>query len=120
MGAVESRSVVDLETLKSYMGIAADDGAHDLILGMMLAAGKQAADLYMNNRFLDANGDELDIPTLVEIGVMQWASYHARRKDPTIASKSAGALSESYVTIDDATDAIGRAHWAPYRLLPGL
>lgn len=120
MGAVESRSVMGLDDLKRYMGLDVADEAHDFILGLMLGAAKQAADTYLNNPFLDIAGLELDIPTPVEIGVLQWAAYNARRKDSTITSKKAGALAETYASPEVATMEIGRAHWAMYRFLPGL
>lgn len=43
--------------------------ADDAVVQMMFDAAKDKADAYMQNPFTDADGEDLDIPPLVKVGV---------------------------------------------------
>lgn len=46
----------------------------DTQLTLALDAAKAAADMYCNNPFLDASGNEMDIPADVEMWLLQYAA----------------------------------------------
>lgn len=124
MGAVQDRLDVTLDELKNYLGIPVDEDDDDLILGLMLDAAKEAADAFLNNPFEELDGDgevvERPIPSMVKAGVIQWAAFNAVHRDPTITSRRASALAESYASKAEGDMNVRRTFWAPFRLMPGL
>lgn len=120
MGAVVDRSSLELGDLKSYAYIPDDVTADDTILTLALEAAKEAADDYCNNPFKDADGNTEAIPSIVEMGVLAFASFEADRLSPGIASKRTDLLAESYHSVDEATDALRSKYWGAHRLSPGL
>lgn len=76
MGAVIDRLSLDLDELKSYLGITGS--SYDTLLTDLFAASKEAADEYLNNDFLDDDGSELDIPRQVKYGCYLWVGGESR------------------------------------------
>ena len=124
MGSVVDRLDVTIEELKDYMGIPAAEDGDVLFLTLMLDAAKEAADAFLNNSFESVDGDgvvtEDPIPSMVKAGVLQWAAFNAARRDPTITSRKASALAETYASKTEGDMNVRRTFWAPFRLMPGL
>lgn len=64
--AIQERSKTKLAQIKLHLHIDQDDKAHDVWLLDALKEAKSEADGYCSNKFLDADGNELDIPPHVE------------------------------------------------------
>ena len=73
--AVRDRSATDIDAVLVKLGVEDDDAAVDE-LDALLTAAKEDADRYLNNPFLedvtDEDSDEVDIPALVELGLVEW------------------------------------------------
>ena len=115
MGAVTNRLTLSLSDAKDYLGVA--DTSEDSYITDLITASKQAADLYLNNPFLDANGDEEAIPELVKLGCLVWISREFARRTPGVTMSKAGDLSEKYASVEEIGQDV-RRHWQPYRKYP--
>lgn len=112
MGAVVDRLSLTLSEVKEYLKV--DGNSEDVTLATLLAAAKDAADLYLNNDFVDSTGDPLDIPAVVKLWVLQYCGrfYEAR----------SSGLKESDVT-DLGVSTWGDLDFGPlrkYRKYPGF
>lgn len=137
--AVQDRSVVDLATLKAHLGISA--ATYDALLTLWLIAAKRAADEYCGHPHLERNADfdasyaidadsnpfwadpevELAIPAPVELGVLEYCTWHwsKRGRPANITEEKAGDLSRKYsvfATVPDMTAYIQATYWQAYRL----
>lgn len=67
-GAIETRSTVTLAVLKQRLRI--DGTAEDALLSVILAGVKNAADNWCKSTFLDAEGEDLPIPSALELWIL--------------------------------------------------
>lgn len=120
--AIRERSVVDLATVKSYLGVTGT--SDDALLTLWLAAAKRAADDYCINPFTDADGEEEAIAEPVELGILDYVGWHymSRRRGKNVTEEKVGDLSVKYAvfaTVPDMLAWVQATWWAPYRLWPG-
>lgn len=129
--AVQDRLVLDPDDeVKPYLGLLPTDMTFDWLLSILVPAALRAADDYLHNPFLDADGVELDIPDTVKTGVLRWIKVQfaittTGSSSGTVLSERAGDLARTYGTrstaMDPASlDAAVLMLWRPYRLPPGL
>jgi hypothetical protein len=98
--AVQDRLVTSLQEAKQFLGIDPSDTSQDLMIKLAISAGKQAADAYMQNPFLQRNqnidfddlvyweGNDIDNdPDVVDIG---------RNIDRSRFSRSGHVLPQKY------------------------
>jgi len=115
MGAVTDRLTLALSDVKDYVGVA--DTSEDTFLNNLITAAKQAADLYLNNPFLDSDGEAAAIPELVKLGCLVWISREFQRRTPGVTMSRAGELTEKYASEAEIGHDV-RRHWQPYRKHP--
>tara|TARA_Y100000593_G_scaffold81692_1_gene152963 strand:- start:675 stop:1043 length:369 start_codon:yes stop_codon:yes gene_type:complete len=115
MGAVTDRLTLTLSEVKDYVGVS--DSSEDDFLNTLITAVKQAADLYLNNPFLDSAGVAADIPDLVKLGCFVWISREFQRRTPGVTMARAGELAEKYASEEEIGHDV-RRHWQPYRKHP--
>lgn len=84
--AVYDRLDLDLTEVKTFLGI--DSSNFDVVLTTLLETSKRRADLYLNNPFEDADGDEEDIPDDVKAWCLQWINTRFTRRSDEIISSS--------------------------------
>lgn len=112
-----------LTELKGFLDIPAAETGDDLILGLALAAAKDAADQYLNNPFtttVDGVETEDPIPPMVELGVLVWAATEGERLKPGVVRRKAGGLEEQYSSAEETIRALERRYWSAHRVNPGM
>lgn len=93
MGAVQDRLVITDEEAREYLRVdAGDDSA---TLSILLDAAKEQADLYLNNPFLDEDGNELPIPERVKMWCLQWCARQYTHRGLGLSEQSIDDLGGS-------------------------
>lgn len=124
MGAVQDRSGITLEIVKSRLGVSGT--ASDDVLEEILDAALEEADNYLCNAFLDADGAELAIPSAVKRGVhalikVWWELENGSGFELAASSVKEGDVQINYLGKDDrGLSAVQTQFWASWRLEPGL
>ena len=114
MGAVVDRLAIDRDDqLKPWVSPLT---AADTVLDLLITAGKEAADAYLSNDFLDDDGvTELAIPEQVRFGVYEWIRLSLMKRTPGVKSEKAGDLAISYTDTKEITEQIIEMYWAPQK-----
>lgn len=124
MGAVQDRSGITLEIVKSRLGVSGS--ASDDLLQEILDAALEAADDFLNNPFSAADGAELAIPAIVKRGVHALIKVWWELENGTGLENAASSVKEGDVQInflsaaDRGVGPIQTQYWAAHRLEPGL
>src|SRR5690606_31130078 len=111
MGAVKDRLNIDLAEVKAFLHIDGDD--EDIVLQTLIDAAKEAADGFLNNDFLDAEGNPKPIPAAVKLWVLKRVARSYERRAEGVESQR---------------DEVGAVQWGPeeyaelwpWRRNPGL
>jgi hypothetical protein len=90
--------------LKKFLGLECADTTQDSRLMLYLAAATDAADTYMDNLFQDADGVDLPIPSVVQLGVYEYVRLAGETVGPDglpvgvlgIATQKTGDLAVGY------------------------
>jgi hypothetical protein len=107
VGAVTERLDISLEEAKAYFRV--DSDVEDEVIMGCLAAAKAEADAYLQNPFVDADGEALPIPPALKMWVLRRAHHHYVQRIGGVANESVSGIgSVSYR--DDAF-----AELKPYR-----
>jgi len=110
--AVQDRLTIDLESdVKPRLGLTTGDA--DTYLESLIVASKAAADGYCCNLFLDADGEEDDIPEMVKVGCLKWIEATFLGSPFGVTSERARDLSRTYK--DDPLSGALR-YWQQYRM----
>lgn len=136
--AVQDRSIVDLDAVKAHLSITG--ATYDLLLTLWLGAAKRAADEYCGHPFLERNADfdtdlpisdsnifwadpevELAIPEPVELGVLEYVTFHWAKKGRAgnVTEEKVGDLQRKYsvfATVQDLLAYVQSTYWKAYRL----
>lgn len=138
--AVQDRLNLSLAELKSLLGITVD--TQDALLQLRLDAAKEAADNFLNNHFRNADGEDLQIPTNVKLGVLEYIRENMAVSASVASSVSSGGVkrekrdrieveyfapgesssssSRSAVSSPGNLSPAVRGYWLQYRREPGL
>ncbi len=117
MGAVVDRLTITLLEMKVLLGMDALDTSLDTSLALLIAAGKELADQYLNNPFLDADGDELPIPAAIKLGLVDFIQSELDRPPEGAVYVKTGDIAVRYRDGNEFSEDTLR-HWTPYRLAP--
>lgn len=136
--AVQDRSIVDLDTVKAHLSITGT--TYDVLLTLWLGAAKRAADEYCGHPHLERNEDfdtdcaisesnpfwadpevELAIPEPVELGVIEYVTFHfaKRGRAGNVTEEKVGDLQRKYsvfATVSDLLTYVQATYWKAYRL----
>ena len=105
--AVSDRLDITIEEAKAYFRV--DSDVEDEVIVGCLAAAKAAADAYLQNPFVDSEGNVLPIPASVKMWVLKRAHHHYTQRVGGVSNESVSGIgSVSYR--DDAF-----AELRPYR-----
>lgn len=95
MGAVAERLTITLEEAKAYLRV--DTGLEDEVIVDCVDAAKSEADAYLQNPFVDADGQALPIPPALKMWVLKRAHHHFVQRVGGVANENiAGIGSVSY------------------------
>ena len=95
MGAVTERLDISLEEAKAYFRV--DSDVEDEVIADCVDAAKSEADAYLQNPFMDANGEALPIPSALKMWVLKRAHHHFVQRVGGVTGESiAGIGSVSY------------------------
>ena len=113
MGAISDRLELSVDEVKSFLREYDDSKEVNTLIKMLIEAAKQAADAYCNNPFLDENGEEMPIPTVIKLWCLKWiARNYERRASGLVSEQVSGIGSVSWGEED-----YSELH--PYRSNPG-
>lgn len=108
-----------------YLGLTDSDVAgltveQQLFIDDLITGGKEAADTYMQNAFLESDGTEKSIPKQVEIGVIRWVTFYFTNEYPGVLSIRAGdvQINRSVTLVENMSEVLSL--WKPYRLSVGF
>lgn len=114
MGAVEDRLTLTVTEVKNILGLGDD---RDQLLDLLIPAGKQIADAYLNNPFEDADGNELAIPEAIKLGLVFWLEGELDRRPQGAIYVKTGDLAIRYSDGTEFNENTTR-HWDPFRFEP--
>ena len=87
-------------------------------------SAKEAADLYLNNPFVDEDDVDIALPARVALGVYHLVqaeySLSVEGRSDAMTSVKTHMLAVTYASPEDARMAVENRFWAPYRLVPGF
>lgn len=112
MGAVADRLDVPIETLRQYVKM--DDDSDDPVISDLFESAKHEADAFLNNPFLDAEGNEQPVPPPVRTWVLKRMARDYVRREEGLASDSATGVGSTTWGASEYTEL-----W-PYRKSPGM
>lgn len=115
--AVQDRSTITVSMAKLFMRV--DISTEDTLIALMLAAAKQKADDYCLNEFVDALDVELDIPSPVEMWVLQTTSKYYNHRIIGLKKEELLDLGSFQMELGSDVD-INYDGLKPYRLEPGF
>lgn len=90
MGAVTERLDISLEEAKAYFRVDAD--LEDEVIMGCLDAAKSEADAYLQNPFVDADGQVLPIPPALKMWVLKRAHYHYTQRVGGVSNESVSGI----------------------------
>ena len=110
--AVYDRLDLSLEEVKDWLKVeVADD---DDLLEDLIDSVKREADSFLQNPFEDADGNPMDIPEDVRLGVLlKIARYYVKRSDGLASTAVTGLGSSTW-----AMDKEAQRLWVRYRIFP--
>lgn len=88
--AVADRLEIPLEEAKEYFRV--DTDLEDEVIVGCLAAAKAEADAYLQNPFVDSEGNILPIPASVKMWVLKRAHYHYTQRVGGVSSESVSGI----------------------------
>lgn len=113
--AVQERLDLTVQEVRDWI---ADDGdAPETLLQALIDAAKEDADAYLNNPFLDEEGEPEPIPAAVKVGVLKLIDHRYQRRTAGATHQTVTGLGT--VIWSDALKDV-QNDWAPYRRNPGL
>jgi len=95
--AVTDRLAITLEEAKAYFRV--DTDLEDEVIVDCVDAAKSEADAYLQNPFVDADGQALPIPPALKMWVLKRAHYHYVQRVGGVASESVSGIGS--VAYDD-------------------
>lgn len=98
MGAVTERLDISLEEAKAYFRV--DTDLEDAVIMDCVDAAKSEADAYLQNPFVDADGEALPIPPALKMWVLRRAHHHYVQRVGGVGSESVSGIGS--VTYGDA------------------
>ena len=98
MGAVTERLDISLEEAKAYFRV--DTDLEDEVIVDCVDAAKSEADAYLQNPFVDADGEALPIPPALKMWVLRRAHHHYVQRVGGVGSESVSGIGS--VTYGDA------------------
>ena len=90
MGAVTERLDISLEEAKAYFRV--DSDVEDEVIADCVDAAKSEADAYLQNPFMDANGEALPIPSALKMWVLKRAHHHYTQRVGGVSNESVSGI----------------------------
>lgn len=90
MGPVTERLDISLEEAKTYFRV--DTDLEDEVIMGCVDAAKSEADAYLQNPFVDADGEALPIPPALKMWVLRRAHHHYVQRVGGVASESVSGI----------------------------
>lgn len=92
---------MNLEQLKSLMGIALSDTSQDVILSLYLGAALEAAKDYANAYDWNSNKP---LPDGIQLGILRWVELSQLKKENAgIQSESMAGMTQTFVSTGDTS-----------------
>ena len=88
--AVADRLEIPIEEAKAYFRV--DTDLEDEVIVGCVDAAKSEADAYLQNPFVDADGEALPIPTAIKMWVLKRAHYHYTQRVGGVSSESVSGI----------------------------
>lgn len=88
--AVSDRLDITIEEAKTYFRV--DTDLEDEVIVGCLAAAKAEADAYLQNPFVDSEGNVLPIPASVKMWVLKRAHYHYTQRVGGVSNESVSGI----------------------------
>ena len=88
--AVTDRLDIYLEEEKAYFRV--DTDLEDEVIMGCVEAAKSEADAYLQNPFVDADGEALPIPTAIKMWVLKRAHYHYTQRVGGVNNESVSGI----------------------------
>lgn len=117
MGAVVDRLSITLPEAKVLLEMDPTDSSRDTLLELLIDAGKELADAYLNNLFLDEDEVELPIPAPIKLGLIDFLRNELDRPPEGAVYVKTGDVAVRYRDGNEFSDTTLR-HWTPYRFPP--
>ena len=90
MGAVTERLDISLEEAKAYFRV--DSDVEDDVIVDCVDAAKSEADAYLQNPFVDADGEALPIPSALKMWVLKRAHHHYTQRVGGVSNESVSGI----------------------------
>jgi hypothetical protein len=90
VGAVTERLDISLEEAKAYFRV--DTDLEDEVIMGCVAAAKSEADAYLQNPFVDADGEALPIPPALKMWVLKRAHHHYTQRVGGVSNESVSGI----------------------------
>jgi hypothetical protein len=90
VGAVTERLDISLEEAKAYFRV--DSDVEDEVIADCVDAAKSEADAYLQNPFVDADGEALLIPSALKMWVLKRAHYHYTQRVGGVSNESVSGI----------------------------
>ena len=90
MGAVTDRLVISLEEAKAYLRV--DTDLEDEVIVDCVDAAKSEADAYLQNPFVDADGEALPIPSALKMWFLKLSHHHYTQRVAGVSNESVSGI----------------------------
>lgn len=108
--AIQTRSDVNLAAVKDFLDISGT--AHDSKLTTILAGVKSLADIWVDNDFLDDDGENEDIPPYIDRWILRKVAAEFNHPESGVVNESAQGIGSITLTDEDKKELLGA--WSPY------